>query len=44
MNNGIYKIRNIINNHCYIGSCSHFKGFIFKWRTHKKGGSVWERN
>jgi group I intron endonuclease len=32
MKSGIYKISNIINNHCYIGSAVDING---RWRTHK---------
>ena len=34
MNTGVYRIRNIINGNCYIGSCSHKTGFKHRWRTH----------
>ena len=32
MKSGIYKITNIVNNHCYIGSAINIEG---RWRTHK---------
>jgi len=36
MNTGVYKIRNIINNDYYIGSCSHIKGFPSRWSNHRR--------
>src|ERR1035437_2699650 len=35
MNNGIYKIKNIVNNHCYVGSCSAKTGIEYRWCRHK---------
>ena len=32
MKSGIYKISNIVNKHCYIGSAVNIEG---RWRTHK---------
>ena len=34
LNIGVYKIRNIINDDCYIGSTSNSSGFNHRWRTH----------
>lgn len=34
MKTGIYKITNITNGQCYIGSCAHKDGFPLRWRNH----------
>lgn len=36
MKNGIYRIRNIQNNKCYIGSSASVKGFSTRWSKHRK--------
>jgi group I intron endonuclease len=36
MKNGVYKIRNIVNDHCYIGSCAHKNGFPLRWSNHRR--------
>lgn len=33
MKSGIYKITNVINNKCYIGSA---KNIVYRWRRHKQ--------
>jgi len=35
MNTGVYQIRNILNNHLYIGSSSYKTGIQGRWRKHR---------
>lgn len=41
MKTGVYKIVNLVNGDCYVGSCSHKTGIKHRWRNHvnslKKG-------
>ena len=34
MKNGVYQIRNTIDNKCYIGSCAGVNGLVHRWRQH----------
>ncbi len=36
MNGVVYKICNIVNNKCYIGSTCHHRGFTHRWSQHKR--------
>ena len=36
MNTGVYRIRNLVNGKCYIGSCSHNQGFKLRWGNHRR--------
>ncbi len=35
MKNGIYRIRNLVNDKCYIGSAADVRGFPHRWGNHR---------
>ncbi len=35
MKTGVYKITNIINGKCYVGSCAHYRGIFERLYRHK---------